>query len=375
MIAAPLLFVCCALPGPGEDADARARAAFAALSAGEQRELIDFLQSELDGLRTFQLSLVRWVTRHQERDPADWPLARDAAWFDPAVHAPAQPIPRRALSASDARVVAARKQLLRPRGAREPQTAWSYDYGTRGLVRRRDADEPARHFENALLGLPPRFDLCEALVEMALDDGSHQRVLDAFSNAYTDRSGNVYPGITLYDAWFSKREIEMPDVDCLGIVHHVLDDWTTWRSIVPSEQHAALYARIGALIQPAQRHRELRHALARTFLRAAPEQCCGYEGSLDNFHALWEDCSSLPESLRARLPDAEGWQDFLARWVAECHERGELYQRGIERRKALERDARDVRATLERVLAEYGAFERAARRTAGTGAEKTRRPH
>ena len=41
--------------------------------------------------------------------------------------------------------------------------------------------------------------------------------LAAFGPAYTDRNGNVYPGVTLYDAWASGPEIEMPDVDVLGV--------------------------------------------------------------------------------------------------------------------------------------------------------------
>ncbi|MBL8863370.1 MAG: hypothetical protein JNK02_15350 [Planctomycetes bacterium] len=345
---------------PADPEAERARAAFALLAPAERRELVDFLGSELARVRTFQMGLSRWALSEADRDRSAWPAAGEAPHFDPERHAPAQPIARHRLDPADRRVAAARVQLAVP----EDPRAWAYDWGT-GLVRRRPpADGPERAFELALCGLPPEHDLVRALVERALDDGSQRRSLAAFAHAYTDRAGNVYPGITLYDAWKSGAEIEMPDVDCLGIVNTVLDDWTTWTSIVPAHRHESLYRRIGELFQPAQRVRELRVALAATFLEASPRLCCGYEGSIGNFHALWEECASTPAELAKRLPGAQGWKEFLAAWVERCTTDGELYQRGLARQRTLEAESRTIRAVLLSVLEEYGAFARL--REAGT---------
>lgn len=340
-----------AKPKPPPAADVRAQKAFDGLEPSERKDVIDFLEGELEHLTTFQMSLVRWSFKHQDRDPLMWPAARETPFFDPAKHAPAQPIARQRLAATDSRAQAALRDMRIP----EDRRAWVYDWGTGDVLHHVQRDTAERAFERALAGMPPRLDLVNALLERALDDGSQRKSLAAFGHAYTDRAGNVFPGITLFDAWKSGREIEMPDVDALGIVNTVLDDWTTWTSVVPAEKHDALYARIGELFQPAKKHRELRGAIAATFLVGAPPLCCGYEATLDNFHSLWEDCASTPETLAQRLPPAAQAQEFLAAFVKSCYE-GDLYQKGIQRRAALSADGAVIRATLERVLDEYGAF-------------------
>ena len=343
------------------DAAERARAAFARLTPAEQKDVVDFLESEIARVRTFQMDLARWLIANQERDPKAWPAEPARPWFDPVRHAPAQPIARRALEPDDPRVARVRREL----GVAPDERAWAYDWASGDVVHRAAHDTPARAFDLAVAGLHPRHDLLRALVERALDDGAERRSLAAFEHAYTDRSGNAYPGITLYDAWRSGAEIEMPDVDCLGIVNTVLDDWTTWTSVVPGHRQESLYQRIGELFQPAHRHRELRVAIAATFLEANPGLCCGYEGSIGNFHALWEDCASTPATLRARLPSADGWKDFLAGWVERCTKDGALYQRGLARQATLASEGATIRAVLDGVLEEYGAFARL-RKATGT---------
>jgi len=343
-----------------EAATDRARRAFALLKPAERKDVVDFLSSELEHERTFQMMLVRYVVANQDRDRLAWPQETEAPYFDPKRHAPAQPIARRRLAHDDPRAAATRMELSVAVDVR----AWAYDWGSGVVLHRVASDTPDRAFELALRGLPPDFDLVTALVERALDDGSERKAHAAFGHAYTDRAGLVFPGITLYDAWRSGTEIEMPDVDCLGLVNVILDDWTTWTSVVPGYKQAPLYARIAELFQPAKRQRELRVAIAATFLQAAPELCCGYEGSIDNFHALWEKTESTPASLAEKLPDAAGWKDFLSGWVAECTRDGELYQRGIARRATLANESARIRATLAYVLEEYGAFARLREATA-----------
>ena len=189
--------------------------------------------------------------------------------------------------------------------------AWAYDWGSGTILRRARGDTPERAFELALRGLPPETDLVQALVERALDDGSLRSTHAAFGRAYTDRTGLVYPGITLYDAWKSGAEIEMPDVDCLGIVNTVLDDWTTWTSIVPGNRQAALYARIAELFQPAHRParaarrggRDLRarHARAVLRLRGLDRQLPRAVGGLrvDARDARWPPARTRPAGRRS----------------------------------------------------------------------------
>ena len=342
----------------GAQADERARRAFEALSTAEQEDLLEWFTVECEKLGTFQETLLRFVLDGAEREASTWPDLAPPTWYDPAVHATGQPIPRAPLAASSPEVVAVRNQILCAPGARRLDSGWMVDYAARGLVRLPHQGDPRRVFENGLLGMAPDWDLAEALVELALDDGSLQKSFQAFAHAYTDRWGGVYPGVTLYDAHASHTQIEMPDVDCLGLAHDLLGDWTTWTSPVPAEQHEEFYAKIEELFRAVAHHRALRTNLARTYLCGNAELRDNYLYNLDNFHALWESVASDPLAMRVRLPDDGGWKDFLQGWHDSVAADTELAYRGASRHATLDRGAQMVRAKLLRLLGEYGAFAR-----------------
>src|SRR5690606_37332929 len=115
-----------------------------------------------------------------------------------------------------------------------------------------------------------------------------QRVaLAGFAHAYTDREGNVFP-LSLYDAWSSGLEIEMPDVDALGIAHEVLGETTRWKAPIPAAQHDELYALISERFQAARPYRGLREALAACWLAAEPVLWDGFGETAPELHALWQ---------------------------------------------------------------------------------------
>jgi len=346
----------------GEEADARARRAFAALTTAEQQDLLEWFTVECEKLNTFQGTLIRFVIDGEEREASTWPDLQALTWYDPKVHGPGQPIPRVPLAADAPEVVAVRNQILSAPGTRRLDSGWMVDYATRGLVRLPHEDDPWHVFENGLLGMAPDWDLAEALVELRLDDGSLQKSFQAYAHAYTDRWGGVYPGVTLYDAHASalayQVTVEMPDVDTLGLVHDLLGDWETWKAPVPGEEHEALYGRLTELLRPLLHHRGLRANLARTYLCGNAELRDLYSHNLDNFHALWESVASDPDALRAKLPDAAGWRDFLQGWDDSLAADPQLLYRGTSRHATLDRETHKVRATLLRLLGEYGALGR-----------------
>ncbi|MCK6445963.1 MAG: hypothetical protein L6Q99_06170 [Planctomycetes bacterium] len=341
-----------------DEETARARAAFATLSPEEQAGFVEALASEARKIQSFQMQLVNWVLAQEEIDPGLRPEAPPLGWFDPETHAPKQPIPRKVLAADSPALAIAERELLGPIAPRRAVSGWTYDYGRREVQRLPNEREPWRIFENALLGLPPYWDLVEALVEAKLDDGAHQKVLAAFGHAYTDRVGGVYPTITLYDAWISRAPIEAPDVDTLGIMHDVVGDWQTFQSIVPESQHEGLFGRIGGLVMPAYHHRSLRHALARTFVCGSTELRDGYQQHQDNFHGLWESVSSDPGALAAVLPADAQWSEFLT-GLSERAGADELFAlRGLRRRDTLDRNGDEVRRWLFWLLGEAEAYRR-----------------
>jgi hypothetical protein len=340
------------------EADARARAAFSALKDTERQEVLDWLGSECESLGTFQISLVKWARAQPDRPADQWPAAAALTWFDPEKHAPAQPIARTPLDPEAPEVKSVRHRILAALGSRRADSGWMYDYATRELRRLPNESDRVRVFENALLGLPPGWDLAEAWVERMLDDGSLQKTFAAFGHAYTDRNGGVYAGLTLYDAHAARVELEMPDVDSLGLVHEIANDWTTWKAVVSDAKQPSLYAKVGELFTPAHRHRALRTNLARTFLCGTTELRDRYQHNLDNFHWLWESVSSDPAALAKSLPDSAHWAEFLDGTYKKLEAEPAEAVRGFRRHKVLDLDMLKVRERLMYVLEQYGAFAR-----------------
>ena len=343
-------------PAPAEDLaalEARAVRGYARLAEKEQKELLEYLDLELEQQHLFQRELVRFVLAQAGKAPEDFAPEKDPAWFDPAVHAPEQPIARKPLAPDDPRLATAREELLPALAAGEPRRAFRYDYGQRQVLRARSAADRARILANALRGCVPGFDLAEALVERELDDGAEEKALAAFGHAYTDRSGNVYTGITLFDAWSSGSEIEMPDVDTLGILHEVKNEWTRYRAPVSAQE--PLYRELGEIFRPASRHRALRHAFAATFLCGAPE-LGSYAGLRENLHLAWEKARSTPSELAHTLPPSARWKEFVDALVEEGRAHPELWKAAELRRDTLVSDTRAVRATALAALEAFGAL-------------------
>ena len=338
--------------------DEELRAAWKRLSTDERRAVVEWARAEVEHLGTFQVQLVRHVLSTQDVDPGLWPALEEPPFYDAKEHAPAQPIARKRLGESSAAARKLRERVFGRVPERKLRSAWSYDYAARELRRGPDADDPERLFENLLAGFPPGLDLAEALVEMRLDDGAEREVLTAFSHAYADRAGNAAPGITLYDAWCSGISMEMPDVECLGIVHDVLGDRRTWKAPVPASQHDALYARIEELFQPAHRHRGLRHALARAYLIADPVMRDGYSPHVERFHAVWDSVSSDPAKLAEALPSSAEWSGWLEGWIERLKTDRALLEKGQVRQATLAADQARVREVLVSVMRRSGAWHR-----------------
>jgi hypothetical protein len=336
---------------------ARLRAGWERLDAGARREAVEWLRHELSTRASFQRTLIEHVKERQERDPGLWPPVAPTPVFDPARHAPRQPIARRPLASDHPDVAKARAEFRLGRPERALARGWTYDWASGELRRAPDLEDPERQFANALHGYAPDLDLARALVLRELDRGEEQKALAAFAHAYTDRAGRVYEGITLYDAWGSGRTIEMPDVDSLGIVHDVLDEWRRWVAPVPASRHDALYERIGELYLDARRYRGLREALADLYLIGEPAELGTYETSRTRLHALWDHHRSDPAELAAELPDAKRWEAYLRDWNKRCLRDSKLVAAGRTREATLAADARAVTATLAWVLGELGAFE------------------
>lgn len=348
--------------GPTDD---QVTAAWSKLDVDTKKELIEWFRSEVVWLDTFQNRLVNYVLETQPRDPGLWPLAKPAPYYDPATHAPAQPIQRKGLSPSSSAVNKKREEFFFRVPERKLDSAWVYDYGARELRRTQRLDDPERLFKNALLGFRPDLDLAEALVEMQLDNGAEQESAVAFAHAYTDRLGGVYTGLTLYDAWASGARMEMPDVDTLGVLHDLKDDWRSYTAPVSGPKQKPLYDEVGELFQPIHRHRGLRYAMALSYLSGYPVLRDGYGPNLDRLHALWDTHESTPDKLKKDLPKVKNWESFLTKWVKKVDKSKKLLEAGQTRRDTLHTDSLWVRHTMISVMLRAEVLEVEAPKDAG----------
>lgn len=331
-----------ATPAPGDP-----QAQFAKLAPAAQREVLDYLDFELEQRGLFVRSLIRFVLA-TEPPPAQVPEASPLTWFDPQEHAPAQPIPRRWLEPTDSAAKAATREILGKLPVRALVSGFRYEPGERRVVRLGNALDPARIFANALSGYSPGHDQAEAVVERLIDDGAQAAVLAAFAHAYTDRLGKAYPGITLYDAWASGADLEMPDVDTLGLYHALKGPTSVYVAPIPGPKQEPLYRELGELFQPAHRHRGLRRALAACFLEGQPNLRDGYGGLIGNFHMLWEEARSTPAELLPKLPESAAWKAWLDSLSVRGREEQDLWKAAELRQTTLKREMETVKQlTLE----------------------------
>jgi hypothetical protein len=318
------------------------------LTPYQRRGASEAFARAVDALDTQHL---RWLRAVLAAAPAEVRPAGEAPFYDPKVHAPAQPIARKRLPAADSRVKRLLQQVTQAPLAGAAVLAHDYDWGSGTVVRVGPPDDPETIFRNALLGVPPRADLARALVLATLDRADERALQAAFAHAYTDREGNVFP-FTLYDAWASGLTIEMPDVDTLGIVHEVMNEWSRWTAPVPSSKHDALYKVIGEHFLAAKRSRELRLALADLFLFPKAPPRPGYETQLLNLHALWAEHESDPARLAPVLPDGKGWEAFLSANTERCRADHKLFSGGRRRAALLRKDAQALQRALGAALDE-----------------------
>lgn len=336
--------------------EAALTASWTGLDPAQKRAVIDDFRQRLVALDTLQLRLARAILEGTRSDQL--PPLSERPYYDPKIHAPRDPIPRKRLTADDERVDDVLAQIEQKPLPGALRTSWSYDWASGTVERIGDPDDPETIFANALNGCSPEIDLACALVLKALDSGQEKKLLTAFSHAYTDRDGNVYPRITLYDAWLSGKVIEMPDVDVLGVLHDVLGEWERWTAPVPGSEHPALYAQVGELFQKARRYRQLRESLAECFLIARPAAREGYEGLQANLHAQWALVDSAPGSLAEVLPDGEKWELYIRALVKRCTDDPQMFRNGQKRLVQLEEDGKAVRAALIAALQGAGAKAR-----------------
>lgn len=237
-------------------------------------------------------------------------------WFEPREFAPAA-APRSLVAAGHAshRRFCAKMQsfVLLP----DLRRAVDYDWLAGAAVRAAELDDDAR-IRNLACGYAPGADHAVAQVLAALDRQPDQRRLgDYFEHLYGDREGAVFAGVSLYDAFRSQQNLEMPDTDTIAYARLVLDTRAYEAPIPGDRRRERLYQKIATGFAAHHEHRTWCQALAATFVTADPVLDPTWQALADRAHWLWQKKGRDPRAVAAWMQGFAGRSDAIAAIDAE----------------------------------------------------------
>ncbi len=209
-------------------------------------------------------------------------------------------------------------------------------------------------FANALHGYAPGTDHAIARVLAALDQDPEQRKLASwFGHTYCDLDARAFPPITFYDAWYSGRTVDVPDVDAIPFAWDILG-WKHYRSPLSGPPRDRLYEAIrdGALRY--RIHRTQCEAAAAGAIAAEPRMDPMYALLVPRFHFLWQDVGDDIDALVTRLADKDrtALLDEVDQRIREPS--GTAFERRELRRRELAAASSRVTELARAALARFG---------------------
>ncbi|MCA8941852.1 MAG: hypothetical protein KDB80_04765 [Planctomycetes bacterium] len=278
----------------------------------------DAVIARFRGLRSMQRAIVisRVSARLVAESPAfrrirelrlvadELPEAEPAPTFDPARWAAGVAPARHELPRASDLYSAAARRFARTPLLGDLRARVRYDWCRGRIVADEVPLDYAEVFENLLHGYPPDTDHAVAQVLARLDTADMRKVAAWFGHTYADLDANTYPGITLYDAWYSGEQVKVPDVDAVPFAHEVLGQ-TKLHSPLSGKPRDDLYAAIRKAALDYRRHRTLREAAAAAFVRVEPSMDAMYARLVPRFHVLFPEHEDSLEAIAKLLARAD----------------------------------------------------------------------
>lgn len=280
------------------------------------RELTAERRAEI--VRTIEQRLVRDRDEHLQRiqssarGVAAYASPEPKTWFEPREFAPA---------AAARHLVAAGSSTHRTATAGmaafvclpELHGVVHYDWGRAVAVHAGGEPGADQRLENYSHGLPPAADQALARTLATLDQDPRQHRLAAyFEHLYADRQGQVFAGVTLFDAWSAGSVVEMPDTDAIAFARQILGSRAFVAPIPADRRRDRLYEQVREAFAEHREYRTLRLALAATYVAAHPTLDATYVDLLPRCHWLWQECGEDPRRLAERLAGAKDRTTLLA---------------------------------------------------------------
>ncbi len=210
------------------------------------------------------------------------------------------------IPASDPRAAKVRAEFPHVRLLRDLEPFTVYDW-LHGEAATAQALPTARErFANLAHGYPPSADRAVARLLAILDRDGDQREVAAFcEHLYADRDGRVFEPVTLYEAWYSGRVVEVPDVDAIAFARTILQTDAFVSPIPDGRRRDRLYEQIRAAMKKHREYRTLCEAAAAAFVAAEPQLDPTYQPLVDRMHLLWAECGHAPAEFGKRLTESD----------------------------------------------------------------------
>lgn len=246
-----------------------------------------------------------------QRGAAAYEPAGPARWFEPRDYAP-EATPRQLVAAGTDSHRAATARMHRFECLPQLHAAVFYDWQLGKAVRRERELSEQERFANYANGLPPGADQAVAQVLAALDRDPEQRRLgDYFDHLYGDRFGNVFAGVTLFEAWHSGVRIEMPDTDAIAFARLVMRTQSFTSPLPDNRRRQRLYDKVRDAFALHREHRTLRLAIAATLVAVEPQFDPDYRALVDRGHWLWQKHGLDLQRVAAFVASTEDRSEFL----------------------------------------------------------------
>lgn len=304
-----------------------------------------------------QQSVLRAVERRLQREPAEvvqrivgsvqgmaaYPPKPEPTFFQPKEFAPVAAA-RQVLPAGSDRHRAGTAGIKPLLWLADLHCCVVYDWSIGKAVRVKDALTEAESFANMAHGYPPGTDQAVAQVLATIDDDPEQRRLaQYFEHLYADRDGRVFAGVSLFDAWYSGVQLEMPDVEAIAFARQFLKTQSFVSPIPADRRRERLYQQIKQAFADHREYRTLRLAAAAAHVAADPPLDVTYQPLLGRCHWLWAEVDQDPKA--------------FAKWLRERKDRSGLLS-DIDQRLRRDQDAIAQRDAAVQALRELALFVR-----------------
>lgn len=321
--------------------------AFRKLPEAKQIALLKEVENAVKELDTGLGQFVEKCLARDEAPKGALELWKGPVWYEPKTYAPGLPISRKAMDENDPKTQEARRRFLNGKIMYPLEGRFRYLPGQNKIVRLHKKEPPSLAMAELLEGYPPGASLAREIVFQVLDDqGALDALGDYYAHTYTDRDGNAFPGITIYDVWNSGFEIEMPDVDAIPFARHILKDDSYKSPIPPGPERTLLYQEIGEHFRDWRRYLVLREAAASWFLDWEPSVSPFVAPMRDRLQFLIAWGAGDPFALRQFLkthPDRENIIKEVDALMAELE--NSSWEMIEKRKRALEEDRKTIRET------------------------------